>query len=176
MDPDTQDFHLGPKRGSIVTPQNCSHPDLRGLVGTLFGSIFGENWSGVAVLKKWPFFLWSKGRFLAVFHQIWTSEGPNVVKIPNTRISDPLPVTFLGGKFWYHDKKKLAHFWARREARFAICPFFLRKNIFSARVVFRPSRTAKKAAKRTRVGFRNCGSALATLLPLLSPGVAILPG
>ena len=106
---------------------------------------------------------------MAIFHQIWTSEGPNVVKIPNTRVSDPFPVTFPGGKFWYHDKKKLAHFWARREARFAICPFFLRKNIFSARLVFRPSRTAKKAAKRTRVGFRTCGSALATLLPPSTP-------
>ena len=63
----------------------------------------------------------------------------------------------------------MAHFWARREARFAICPFFLRKNIFSARVVFLPSRTAKKAAKRTRVGFRTCGSALATLLPPSTP-------
>ena len=88
------------------------------------------------LIKKMAVFLWSKGRFLAVFHQIWTSEGPNVVKIPNTRVSDPFPVTFPGGKFWYHDKKKLAHFWARREARFAICPFFLRKNIFSARLVF----------------------------------------
>ena len=26
--------------------------------------------------------------------------------------------------------KKMAHFWARREARFAICPFFLRKIFF----------------------------------------------
>ena len=106
---------------------------------------------------------------LAIFHQIWTSEGPNVVKIPNTRVSDPFPVTFPGGKFWYHVKKKLAHFWARREARFAICPFFLRKNIFSARLVFEPSRTAKKAAKRTRVGFRSCRSALAALLPPSTP-------
>ena len=106
---------------------------------------------------------------MADFDQIWTSEGPNVVKIPNARVSDLFPVTFPGGKFWYHDKKKLAHFWARREARFAICPFFLRKNIFSARLVFRPSRTAKKAAKRTRVGFCTCSSALATLLPLLTP-------
>jgi len=106
---------------------------------------------------------------LAIFHQIWTSEGPNVVKIPNTHVSDPFPVTFPGGKFWYHDKKKSAHFWARREARFAIYPFFLRKNIFSARVVFRPSRTAKKAAKRTWAGFRTCGSALATLLPPSTP-------
>merc|ERR1711903_395677 len=47
--------------------------------------------------------------------------------------------------------------------------FFLRNNIFSARLVFRPSRTAKKAAKRTRVGFRTCGSALATLLPPSTP-------
>ena len=54
------------------------------------------------------------------------------MKFPNTRVSDPFPVTFPGGKFWYHDKKKLAHFWARREARFAICPFFYEKNIFSA--------------------------------------------
>jgi len=42
----------------------------------------------------------------------------------------PLSGHFSGGKFWYHVKKKLARFWARREARFAICPFFLRKNIF----------------------------------------------
>ena len=103
--------------------------------------------------------------FLAVFHQIWTSEGPNVVKILSARVSDPFPVTFPGGKFWYHGEKKLAHFWARREARFAICPFFYEKIFFSARLVFRPSRTAKKAAKRTRAGFRTCGSALATLLP-----------
>ena len=48
-------------------------------------------------------------------------------------------------------------------------PIFLRKNIFSARLVFEPSRTAKKAAKRTRVGFRSCGSALATLLPPSTP-------
>ena len=33
----TRDFHLGPKRGIAQVPQNCSHPDLRGLVGTLFG-------------------------------------------------------------------------------------------------------------------------------------------
>ena len=51
----TQDFHLGPKLPIIELPSDCSHPDLRGLVGTLFGSIFGENWSGVAVLKKSPF-------------------------------------------------------------------------------------------------------------------------
>ena len=57
----------------------------------------------------------------------------------------------------------------KRPPIFAICPFFLRKNIFSARLVFRPSRTAKKAAKRTRVGFRTCGSALATLLPPSTP-------
>ena len=75
-------------------------------------------------------FLWSKGRFLAIFHQIWTSEGPNVVKILSARVSDPFPVTFPGGKFWYHVKKKLAHFWARREARFAICPFFYEKIFF----------------------------------------------
>ena len=48
-------------------------------------------------------------------------------------------------------------------------PIFFTKNIFSARLVFRPSRTAKKAAKRTRVGFRTCGSALATLLPPSTP-------
>ena len=86
----TQDFHLGPKPPIIELPSHCSHPDLWGLIGTLFGSIFDENWSGVAVLKKWPFFLWSKGRFLAVFHQIWTSEGPNVVKIMRARVSDHL--------------------------------------------------------------------------------------
>ena len=73
---------------------------------------------------------------MAVFHQIWTSEGPNVVKIPNTRVSDPFPVTFPGGKFWYHDKKKLAHFWARREARFAICPFFYEKIFFRPALFF----------------------------------------
>ena len=48
-------------------------------------------------------------------------------------------------------------------------PIFFTKNIFSARLVFEPSRTAKKAAKRTRVGFRSCGSALATLLPPSTP-------
>ena len=63
-------------------------------------------------------------------------------------------------------EKKLAHFWARREARFAICPFFLRKKCFSARLVFWPSRTAKKAAKCTWVGFCTCSSALATLIQL----------
>ena len=129
----TRDFHLGPKPPSIELPQNCSHPDLRGLVGTLFGSIFGENWSGVAVLKKIAIFFTVE---VADFDQIWTSEGPNVVKIPNTRVSDPFPVTFPGGKFWYHDKKKLAHFWARREARFAICPFFLRKIFFRPGLFF----------------------------------------
>ena len=67
---------------------------------------------------------------MAVFHQIWTPEGPNVVKILSARVSDPFPVTFPGGKFWYHVKKKLAHFWARREARFAICPFFYEKIFF----------------------------------------------
>ena len=103
---------------------------------------------------------------MAVFHQIWTSEGPNVVKILSARVSDPFPVTFPGGKFWYHVKKKLARFWARREARFAICPFFLRKIIFSTRLVFEPSRTAKKAAKRTRASFRSCSSALAALVQL----------
>ena len=48
-------------------------------------------------------------------------------------------------------------------------PIFLRKNIFPARLVFEPSRTAKKAAKRTRAGFRSCSSALATLIPLSTP-------
>ncbi len=81
-------------------------------------------------------FLWSNGRFLAVFHQIWTSEGPNVVKILSARVSDPFPVTFPGGKFWYHEKKKLAHFWARREARFAICPFFYEKIVFRPGLFF----------------------------------------
>ena len=56
-------------------------------------------------------------------------------------------------------------------SRGQIChmPIFFTKKYFSARLVFRPSRTAKKAAKRTQVGFRTCGSALATLLPLLTP-------
>ena len=38
--PTTRDFRLGPKRGSILLRPHCSHPDLWGLVGTLFGSIF----------------------------------------------------------------------------------------------------------------------------------------
>ena len=36
----TQDFQLGPKRGIAQVPPNCSHPDLWGLVGTIFGYIF----------------------------------------------------------------------------------------------------------------------------------------
>ena len=66
-------------------------------------------------------------------------------------------------------EKKLFHFWARREARFAVCPFFFTKNIFSARLVFEPSRAAKKAPKGTWVGFCSCSSALATLLPPSTP-------
>ena len=54
-------------------------------------------------------------------------------------------------------------------------PIFLQKKYFSARLVFRPSRTAKKAAKRTRVGFRTCGSALAALLPPSTPDRAAGP-
>ena len=50
-------------------------------------------------MAEWPIL----GRF---FYQIWTSEGPNVVKIINARVSNPFPVTFPGGKFWYHEKKK----------------------------------------------------------------------
>ena len=60
----------------------------------------------------------------------------------------------------------MAHFWARRDPVCAICPFFLRKNIFLRRLVFEPSRTAKKAPKAARVGFRSCSSALATLIQL----------
>ena len=119
--------------------------------------------------KKMAVFLWSKGRFLAIFHQIWTSEGPNVVKILSARVSDPFPVTFPGGKFWYHVKKKLARFWARREARFAICPFFYEKIFFRPALFLSRLERPKKAAKRTRVGFRSCGSALATLLPPSTP-------
>ena len=50
-----------------------------------------------------------------------------------------------------------------------MCPFFFTKNIFSARLVFEPSRAAKKAPKGTWVGFCSCSSALATLIPLLTP-------
>ena len=57
----------------------------------------------------------------------------------------------------------------KRPPIFAICPFFFTKKFFSARLVFWSSRTAKKAAKRTRVGFRSCSSALATLLPPSTP-------
>jgi len=105
---------------------------------------------------------------LAIFHQIWTSEGPNVVKIPNTRVSDPFPVTFPGGKFWYHVKKN-GPLLSPSGGQICHMPIFFTKKYFSARLVFEPSRTAKKAAKRTRVGFRSCGSALATLLPPSTP-------
>ena len=74
----TRDFHLGPKRAIAQVPQNCSHQDLRGLVGTLFGSIFDENRSGVAVLKKWPFFCGQRADFWPFF----TKSGP-----PNAQMS-----------------------------------------------------------------------------------------
>ena len=89
---------------------------------------------------------------MAIFHQIWTSEGPNVVKIPNTRVSDLFPVTFPGGKFWYNDKKKLAHFWARREARFAICPFFFTKKYFFDPACFSAVQNSQKG-RQTHPGW-----------------------
>ena len=76
---------------------------------------------------------------MAVFHQIWTSEGPNVVKIMRAHVSDHFPVTFPGGKFWYHGEKKLAHFWGLRGAfgHFLVMwSFFFTKNKFSNPVCF----------------------------------------
>ena len=46
---------------------------------------------------------------------------------------------------------------------------FFNKKIFLRRLDFYPSRRAKKAPKATRVGFRSCSSALATLVPLSTP-------
>ena len=56
-------------------------------------------------------------------------------------------------------------------SRGQIChvPIFFYEKIFFRPALFLPSRTAKKAAKRTQAGFRSCGSALATLLPLSTP-------
>ena len=73
-----------------------------------------------------------------------------------------------GGKSSWAEKRFFAVF-ELPQMWTPICPFFLRKNIFAARLVFEPSRTAKKAAKRTRAGFRSCSSALATLIPLSTP-------
>ena len=47
--------------------------------------------------------------------------------------------------------------------------FFYQKNICSTRLAFWMLRTAKKPPKGTRVCFRSCSSALATLIPLLTP-------
>ena len=77
-------------------------------------------------------FFWSKGRFLAIFHQIWTSEGPNVLKILSARVSDPFPVTFPGGKFWYHDKKN-GPLLGPSGGQICHMPIFFTKKIF-----FRP--------------------------------------
>ena len=109
---------------------------------------------------------------MAVFHQIWTSEGPNVVKILSARVSDPFPVTFPGDKSWYHVKKKIGPLLGPSRGQICHMPIFFTKKYFSARLVFDPSRTAKKAAKSTRAGFRTCGSALETLLPPSTPNRA----
>ena len=36
----------------------------------------------------------------------------------------------------YHGEKKMAHFWARREAIFAICPFFMKKILYGSACFF----------------------------------------
>ena len=51
-------------------------------------------------------------------------------------------------------------------------PCFFLQKFFSARLVFDPSRTAKKAAKCTQAGFCTRGSALAALLPPSTPDCA----
>ena len=50
-----------------------------------------------------------------------------------------------------------------------ICPFFLRKKLFSAQLDFPPSRTAKKTPKTTRACFHSYSSALATVFQLPQP-------
>ena len=80
--------------------------------------------------KKMAVFLWSNGRFLAVFHQIWTPEGPNVVKIISARVSDPFSVIFPGGKFWYHVKKNWPTFGPVGRPDLPYAHFFYEKIFF----------------------------------------------
>ena len=67
---------------------------------------------------------------MAIFHQIWTSEGPNVVKIISARVSDPFLVTFPGGKFWYHDKKNWPTFGPVERPDLPYAHFFYEKIFF----------------------------------------------
>ena len=50
-----------------------------------------------------------------------------------------------------------------------ICPLSWRKNTFFRRLDLRPCGTATKHPSTSLVGFRTCGSALATLLPPSTP-------
>ena len=81
----------------------------------------------------------------------------------------------LSGHFWGVNFgtpiKKFGPLLGPSRGKICHMPIFLRKTIFSARLVFWSSRTAKKAAKRTRAGFRTCGSVLAALLPPSTPGL-----
>jgi hypothetical protein len=114
------------------------------------------------------------------FYQIWGvvnfgfrgSEAPKrpiLERNPKRPLLGPFLGPFAAGKILVRREKKIGPLLGPSGGQICHMPIFLRKNIFSARLVFEPSRTAKKAAKRTRVGFRSCGSALATLLPPSTP-------
>ena len=77
-----------------------------------------------------------KGPILAVFHQIWTSEGPNVVKITSAHVWGPFPVTFPGGKFWYHGKKNWPTFGPVERPDLPYAHFFYEKIFFRPGLFF----------------------------------------
>ena len=111
------------------------------------------------------------------FYQIWgvVNFGFRGSEAPKRPILEPTPMRphsgpflgpFAGGKILVRREKKIGPLLGPPGARMCHMSIFFTKNIFLRRLVFEPSRTAKKAPKAARVGFRSCSSALATLIQL----------
>ena len=139
-----------------------------GLVGTLFGTKSGGQRQGIVILKKWPFFYGQ----MADFWPFFTKSGP-----PKAQMSSKLQAPVFRTPFWSFFRgvnfgttiEKIGPLSGPVERPYLPYGHFFTKNIFSARLVLWPSRTAKKAPKGTRACFRSCGSALETVSQLSTP-------
>ena len=70
---------------------------------------------------------------MAVFHQIWTPEGPNVVKIISARVSDSFSVIFPGGVNFGTTIEKIGPLSGPVER-----PYLPYVHFFSRKIFFRP--------------------------------------